>query len=128
MSRLALFLCLPGVFLCTHIWAEETPPASADTTKKSTVDGQVFNLVTKEAVKRVDVRMLHVDKNGQAIPDSPAAYSAATDAEGKFHFEDVEPGQYRMNYRKAGFVAGRGGVGGMGGMSLGTGKAGGTPG
>ena len=128
MSKLALTLFQFGVFICTQLVAQETPQAAADEAKKSTVEGQVLNQVTKEALKRVDVRMLPVDKNGQAFPDSPAAYTAATDAEGKFHFADVERGQYRMSYRKAGFLAGRGGFGATGGMNLVTVKAGETHG
>ena len=113
MSRLASFLFLPGVFLCTHLMAQEAQPASSETTKKSTVEGQVFNLVTKEAVKRAEVQMFRTGKGSAGMAAAmQAAYSATTDAEGKFKIENVEPGEYRINYRKAGFLgSGRGGFG-----------------
>ena len=113
MSKLALIPFLMSGLLCAQVAAQATQQAAAtDATKLATVEGQVFNLVTKEAVKRVDVQMFRTGKGSAGMAAMmQAAYSATTDAEGRFKIENVEAGEYRINYRKAGFLGGgRGGI------------------
>ncbi|MGO9239653.1 MAG: carboxypeptidase regulatory-like domain-containing protein [Bryobacteraceae bacterium] len=109
MSKLALIPSLMSGLLCAQVASPGTQQAAAtDATKLATVEGQVFNLVTKEAVKRVDVQMFRTGKGSAGMMQ--AAYSATTDAEGKFKIEKVEAGEYRIDYRKAGFLGSGGGM------------------
>ena len=112
MSRLALIPFLCGAFFCTELIARQTPqPSQADPTKTATVDGVVLNQITKGPLKRAEVQLFRIQKNATNIMgQGDAAYSAVTDAEGKFHIENVETGEYRVQHRKSGFVAGRGGL------------------
>ncbi len=112
MSRLALIPFLSGTLFCTQIIAQETSQsAAAEATKKATVEGQVFNQITKESLKRAEVQLFLIQKSGMNIMgQNNAAYSVVTDAEGKFRIENIEPGDYRLEHRKSGFVSGRGGM------------------
>lgn len=112
MSKLALIPFLSGVFVCAELVAQVTPQAAqASTAKPATVEGVVLNQITKEPLKRAEVQLFRIEKNGANMMGSnEAAYSAVTDAEGKFHIENIEAGEYRVQHRKTGFVTGRGGL------------------
>ena len=119
MSRLALLPFLPVVF-CAQLIAQEAPQqASSEATKKATVEGQVFNQVTKEPLKRAEVQLFLIQKNSiNMMGANNAAYSAVTDAEGKFKIENVEPGEYRLERHKSGFVSGGRGMFSMSSSTL----------
>ncbi len=110
MSRLALTLFFSGALFCSQLIAQETSQsATAEATKKATVEGQVFNQITKEPLKRAEVQLFLLQKTGMNIMgQNNAAYSVVTDAEGKFRIENIEPGEYRLEHRKSGFVSDRG--------------------
>jgi len=63
------------------------------------VAGRLTNSITNEPVRKAKVS-LH--------PDNPAktVVSLVSDAEGKFQFENIEPGRYTLQGEKPGFVAG----------------------
>jgi protocatechuate 3,4-dioxygenase beta subunit len=112
MSRLALIPFLCGAFFCAKLVAQVTPQAAqTSTAKPATVEGVVLNQITKEPLKRAEVQLFAIQKNvTNMMGSNEAAYSAVTDAEGKFHIENVEAGEYRVQQRKTGFVTGRGGL------------------
>jgi len=112
MSRLALIPLLCGAVVCTELVARQAPEAApADTTGKATVEGLVLNQITKEPLKRVEVQLFRIEKSSvNMVGQDNAAYSAVTDAEGKFRIENIESGAYRLERRKSGFVSGRGGL------------------
>lgn len=112
MSRLALIPFLSGAIFCTQLIAQETPQqAPTEATKKATVEGAVFNQITKEPLKRAEVQLFRIEKNSvNMMGQDNAAYSAVTDAEGKFRIENIEAGEYRAQHQKTGFVSGRGGA------------------
>ena len=75
------------------------------------LDGVVINSATGEPVAKAQILLSRIDR--QERP-----YSSTADAEGKFVFMGIEPGQYRMSATRNGFV--RGSYGGRGQMGMGT--------
>src|ERR1035438_5761545 len=59
-----------------------------------TVEGTLVDPVTKAAVAGADVQLLGQDDN---------SYAAITDAQGHFHFDEVQDGAYALDCRKEGF-------------------------
>ncbi len=62
------------------------------------IEGTVTNSLTGEAIKKCRLSLRRMD--GKA----GAAVSASTDAEGRFHFEGLDAGQYKLSAEKNGFV------------------------
>ena len=95
MSKLSLFLAILSVLAC----AQETPSA-AEAAKQAVIEGVVVNELTKEPLRRVEINLYRQGKPGS----SGSAYSAVTDAAGKFRIENIDPGDYSLIHRKAGFL------------------------
>jgi protocatechuate 3,4-dioxygenase beta subunit len=81
----------------------QTPPASPavqpeDKAKRlCKVEGTVINRVTNVPVRKVTLSL-------KPTGPRPRSYSAESDAEGKFLFENVEPGRYTFSAERQGFV------------------------
>lgn len=104
MSKFALLFMLPF----GRVFGQGSPPPPAvETAKKATIEGIVVNETTKEPLKRVEISVYRSGKNGARMGGSDSAFSAVTDATGKFHVENVEPGDYFLDYRKTGYVTSR---------------------
>jgi protocatechuate 3,4-dioxygenase beta subunit len=85
--------------------AQVSPAPPADKPKeKSKVEGRVTSLATGEPVRKATLRlrgaMTAQPVNAADIP----AYQSITDNEGKFLFEDIDPGRYTLMAERAGFV------------------------
>jgi len=80
---------------------------SAETAKKATVEGVILNEVTREPLRRAEVSLFRAQKGGHLALGRDAAYSAVTDAEGKFRIENIDPGDYMVTPRKSGFLNSR---------------------
>ena len=102
MSKLSLFLAMCSVLAC----AQETPSA-AEAAKKAVIEGVVVNEITKEPIRRAEINLYRQGKPGSR----GSAYSAVTDAAGKFHIDNIDAGDYSLMPRKAGFLMPRGSYG-----------------
>jgi len=100
MTKLALLLTVS-----TALASGQTAPVptSVETARKASIEGIVLNEVTKEPLRRVELRLYQPAKIG----GNDFAYSAVTDAAGKFRIENIEPGEYYLDHRKTGFVGSR---------------------
>ncbi len=65
------------------------------------VQGQVLSLAGAP-LKKANIRLQAMMQSGQA--QTPTSYTAASDAEGKFLFEDVTPGKYYLSAQRTGYV------------------------
>ena len=107
-------LRLLAPFLLTLAAAAQPAPPP----KPATVEGSVVNSVTGAALRKADVTlangeiteemvaMMQQFAKGARLPDAQVAtrtFTAATDAEGKFRFENVPPGTYWLTVKKVGF-------------------------
>ena len=97
MSKTGLFLVVLSVLAS----AQETP-STTDTSKLASIEGVVVNELTKEPIRKVEISLR---KQGASGPN--AAYSAISDAAGKFRVENIEPGEYMLMQRRTGFIVSR---------------------
>jgi hypothetical protein len=97
MSKTGLFLVVFSVLAS----AQETPSAT-DTSKLASIEGAVVNELTKEPIRKVEISL-----RKQGAFTANAAYSAITDAAGKFRVENIEPGEYFLTQRRTGFIVSR---------------------
>src|SRR5690348_4615819 len=98
----ALILVLTGVAAAQTTQPPANPnPAQADEAKKRQckLEGQLLNLVTSEPVRKANLT-LRPDAGGTTL-------KAASDAEGKFVIENIEPGRYSLTAERQGFVTQR---------------------
>jgi protocatechuate 3,4-dioxygenase beta subunit len=97
-------MCKTGLFLVVFsvlASAQETP-STTDTSKVASIEGVVVNELTKEPIRKVEISL-----RKQGAFGGNAAYSAVTDAAGKFRVESIEPGEYMLMQRKTGFIVSR---------------------
>jgi len=66
-----------------------------------TVRGQIVQEVGGAPIRKANIRFFSI---GPHAGSEDVEYSAITDAEGRFEFDDVKPGTYRVAYDRAGFV------------------------
>lgn len=103
MTKLALLLTLLIVFS----FGQTAPPAaSAEAEKKASIEGVVVSEITKEPLRRAEISLYRSGKSAAMMGGDNLAYSAVTDASGKFRIGNIEPGEYVLNHRKAGFIEG----------------------
>jgi len=104
MSRFALFFMLPVV---RAFGQAGPPPSPVEIPKKASTEGVVLNESTQEPLRRVEISLYRSGKSGDITGNDNAAYSAVTNAAGKFRIENIEPGEYSLEYRKTGYVTHR---------------------
>lgn len=100
MSKTGLFLVLFSVLASS----QETP-STTDTSKVASIEGVVVNELTKEPIRKVEISLFKQGKTGTS--GGSAAYSAVTDAAGKFRIENIAPGEYALMQRRTGFIVSR---------------------
>jgi len=76
---------------------------SADPSRKAVLTGQVLNAATGEPVKKSHMVLSKADA-GDTNQGSTPSLMVNTDAEGRFTFDAVEPGSYRLAVQRNGFV------------------------
>lgn len=104
MSRFALFFMLP---FGRAFGQAAPPPSSAEIAKRAAIEGVVVNETTREPLRRVEIGLYRTGKNAVTLGGGDSAYSAVTDATGRFRIENVEAGDYFLDCRKTGFVGSR---------------------
>src|SRR5882724_10010075 len=72
--------------------------------EKSKVEGRVTSLATGEPVRKATLRLRGTMTGPTTNAADVPAYQSTTDNEGKFLFEDIEPGRYTLMAERAGFV------------------------
>ena len=82
----------------------QEPPTPATAAKEpASIEGRVLNTLTGEPIRRANLSLMPMLSGGAgSAPAQPAG--AASDAEGKFKFENLEPGRYTLWAEKTGFV------------------------
>ena len=75
-------------------------PVAAQTL--GSIEGKVVNSFTGEGVKKAVVN-LHINPANAQFPNQGQDYSAVTDATGKFHIDNVQPGQFMAMAQAQGF-------------------------
>ena len=99
-----------GLFLivCSVIAPAQEAPSVTDNAKTAVIEGVVVNALTKEPIRKAEISLYKQGKTGGMVGGGAnSAYSAVTDASGKFRIETIDPGEYALNHRKAGFVTNR---------------------
>ncbi len=86
-----MFLFVPTVIL----FAQTNPTQASD---KCKLEGRVVNSVTGEAVRKVSLTVRHMTERG-------VSFSAITDDEGRFRFDKLEPGTYRLSAERSGYLS-----------------------
>jgi len=77
----------------------QTPPTK--TTANSTVQGKIVQQAGGAPIRKANIRFFSIGNHAEA---EEVEYATVTDAEGRFKFDDVKPGTYRVAYDRAGFV------------------------
>jgi protocatechuate 3,4-dioxygenase beta subunit len=104
MTKFVLFLSLP---IALALGQSAPSPSSAETARKATIEGVVVNEITKEPLRRAEVSLQRSGKSGMMMGGDNSAYSAVTDASGRFRIGNIEPGEYFLNHHKTGYVGSR---------------------
>jgi protocatechuate 3,4-dioxygenase beta subunit len=103
MTKFAWFLAFPIVLAL----GQTAPPStSTETAKKATIEGVVVNETTTEPLRRAEIILHRSGQSGMTMGDN-SAYSAVTDASGKFRIESIAPGEYILDHHKTGFLNSR---------------------
>jgi hypothetical protein len=102
LGRFAL-LAMPMLLLAAQQPASVTPQltANSEPTKPEdlcSVEGHVFNAITGEALRKVQISM-YSEKGGGDVK-----YGGATDAAGRFEIQSIEAGRYSLIASRNGFV------------------------
>lgn len=99
--------------------AQSTSQQSQDQ-RPGAVEGFITNQLSGEPLRRVEVHILPFNDDSQSQPQGPVGFgpggiggrlgssrgarAVATDGTGKFRFENVAPGNYRITYQRSGFM------------------------
>lgn len=94
-------------FLCVSVLGSaqtSAPPSSA--IDKCKLEGRVVSLSTGEPLKKATLRLRSTGgaNVGPINPGAISSYSTTSDAEGKFLFEDLDPGSYFLSAERTGYV------------------------
>jgi hypothetical protein len=76
-----------------------TTQAAADSTAR--IEGQILSAATGEPLKKVQVSIVSPNESGDKH-----RYAASTDAQGKFIFEDIPPGDYSLSAERVAYLNG----------------------
>jgi 5-hydroxyisourate hydrolase-like protein (transthyretin family) len=117
MKSLSLFLNFTLISVALAQQPQAQPPAqpasSEQSAKPATLEGRILNAKTGEPVRKANVTLRRSGVSGAgggtigsiSASGPPAApYAATTDAQGKFHINNVEPATYHLTVERQGFV------------------------
>src|SRR5437867_3988132 len=80
----------------------QNPTAPADAAKEpASIEGRVVSAATGEPVRKANL-MLVPWGGGTVSTGPPQGSGAVSDAEGKFKFDNLEPGRYSLSAEKTG--------------------------
>jgi protocatechuate 3,4-dioxygenase beta subunit len=91
---LLVLSCLPLISAIDAQTPAPKPPVNC------TVHGQIVQEPGGRRIRKVEVSLLGASDEERGETE----YATVTDVEGRFKFEDVKPGNYRMYFDRAGFV------------------------
>jgi protocatechuate 3,4-dioxygenase beta subunit len=80
------------------VWCIATAQPSSPSTNASSISGTVVKEPGSEPLKKVLVQVIAENQK------EGGNYTASTDANGRFHIENVAPGRYRLFLERTGFV------------------------
>src|SRR6266566_6136113 len=114
MKRIALYLLLPLLLAAQPVplgtSGRQRPGSSPQVQPPPTrpedfcsIEGQVLNAVTGEPLGKASLTLRRVDAP-PGPPGAARAYSASSNASGKFSIVNIEPGKYRLSATRTGFV------------------------
>ena len=103
--RFLLFLFSSAVVLSAQaLTAVDTANAAAQK-PKARLEGHVLNASTGEALRKANLHLFMIQSlSAGPAPQPMPQFVVSSDAEGKFAFEDLEPGRYTLNADRTGFV------------------------
>src|SRR5208282_2779181 len=101
--------------LATSLWL--TAPSSSGQTQPAakpgdfaTLDGHILDALTGEPVKKATVTLTptNVKQQDSLAPGAtlPQQFATTSDSSGHFAMKDIDPGSYRMQVTRNGYVAG----------------------
>ncbi len=98
------FALLLSTLVCSLGQNPETQNAAAP--RKAALTGRVLNAASGEPVKKAHLALSKAENAGSTDADDSSApeFAATSNAEGYFIFEHVEPGSYRLEAQRNGFV------------------------
>lgn len=97
----ALLLLLP-VLLPAQPPAQAPAKTVAKPEDLCSLSGRILNGVTGEPIRRATLNLMRADPSPN---DPPLLYTTSSNAEGQFAMKDIEPGKYRLNATRNGFVS-----------------------
>lgn len=83
------------------------PPPPTPTADLATIQGQVVNALSGTPLTKAHIIINRVNRGGPMPMGSRNSYSATTDASGNFTVTGIEPGTYRLNADRTGFLSGQ---------------------
>ncbi len=99
MRHALAILVLPGAMMLAQVpGASSTSPSNRESSlqQKARLEGAVVTSTTGEPLRKAEITLRATNSNRGLTVDS--------DAEGKFSFEDIEPGLYYLSITRAGYV------------------------
>lgn len=90
-------------FLLAGCFAQAPPAAASQAAvdKAARIEGQIVSAATGEALKKVQVSITSLDQSGDKH-----RYATSTDAQGKFVFEELLPGDYGLSAERVAYLEG----------------------
>jgi hypothetical protein len=99
------FLLWPAVALCAQVSTPVDTASAAPQKPKVRLEGRVLNATTGEPLRKANLHLRMMQSLGMGPAPSPMpTLGVATDAEGKFTFEDLDAGRYTLDAERNGFV------------------------
>ena len=95
----AVLLRRIAAFFLLAVLASAQPPAE---TEKCVVSGRVVNALTGEPVKKANIHLGYANRKNQMSGER--GYGGQADADGRFRFEAIEPGEYSLSAERPGYL------------------------
>jgi protocatechuate 3,4-dioxygenase beta subunit len=77
----------------------------AAATQGASVSGRVLEDATRTPIAGAEVMLLPIRPRALSVPSFDPPRTTLTDRDGRYAFEDVEPGRYRITVQKTGYTA-----------------------